>query len=148
MAISKCWVLISDHNDWHARWACWSTCSACARRWRRPPPRTRTSPCSRNTRPEVLQLYKVDVKQLGFTNKNIDSTYFILSDINSAPPTNSPWCKLRHLDDEICERRFQDICRLLGDAECADLVLDRLLELFHQSRDAEYVYIMNWMCTG
>ncbi|CAB3222352.1 unnamed protein product [Arctia plantaginis] len=75
-------------------------------------------------------------------------THHALRDINSTPPTNSPWCKLRHLDSEQCVRRFTEICCQLGDAECAELVLDTLLEMFHQTRDAELVYIMNNMCTA
>ncbi|XP_075976234.1 telo2 interacting protein 1 isoform X2 [Anticarsia gemmatalis] len=75
-------------------------------------------------------------------------TQHAVRDITSTPPLNSPWCKLRHLDSVACERRFQDICQLLGAAECADLVLDRLLDLFRQTRDAELVYMMNWMCTA
>ncbi|KAH9639177.1 hypothetical protein HF086_014041 [Spodoptera exigua] len=69
-------------------------------------------------------------------------------DVISPPPVGSPWCKLRHLDDEQCERRVQEILSLLGEAECASLLLDQLLELFELDRSAEVVYVCNWMAAA
>ncbi|KAJ2947617.1 hypothetical protein O0L34_g17418 [Tuta absoluta] len=69
-------------------------------------------------------------------------------DVLAPPPTTSPWCRLRHLDTPACEARLRDILRLLGNAECAELMADRLLELFHQERTSEIVYVINWMASG
>ncbi|XP_045768001.1 TELO2-interacting protein 1 homolog isoform X2 [Maniola jurtina] len=66
-------------------------------------------------------------------------------DVTSPPSTDTPWCRLRHLDCKESERRLQQVCQMLGEAECAELFLDRLLELFHERRSCELVYIMNWV---
>ncbi|XP_022825900.1 TELO2-interacting protein 1 homolog isoform X1 [Spodoptera litura] len=75
-------------------------------------------------------------------------TQHAVRDVISPPPMSSPWCKLRHLDDELCERRVQEILSLLGEAECASLLLDQLFELFQLDRSAEVVYICNWMAAA
>ncbi|KAJ8719186.1 hypothetical protein PYW07_016742 [Mythimna separata] len=69
-------------------------------------------------------------------------------DVTSPPPTGSPWCNFRHLDNEACAERVQQILCLLGGAECASLLLDRLLELFQQERGCELVYICNCMASA
>ncbi|XP_034828881.1 TELO2-interacting protein 1 homolog isoform X2 [Maniola hyperantus] len=69
-------------------------------------------------------------------------------DVTSPPSTDTPWCRLRHLDCKVSERRLQQVCQMLGEAECAELFLDRLLELFHERRNCELVYIMNWVCSA
>ncbi|CAH0723534.1 unnamed protein product, partial [Brenthis ino] len=66
-------------------------------------------------------------------------------DVTSPPPTDAPWRQLRHLDTKNCEIRFQQICQKFGEAESAELFLDRLLELFQERRSCELVYIMNFM---
>ncbi|CAG4970184.1 unnamed protein product [Parnassius apollo] len=66
-------------------------------------------------------------------------------ELTAPPPTTTPWRILRHLDTKECEQRLRDICQLLAEAECAELLLDHLLELFQQ-RECEVAYIMN--CFG
>ncbi|CAH2085240.1 unnamed protein product [Euphydryas editha] len=66
-------------------------------------------------------------------------------DVTSPPPTDGPWRRLRHLDTRECEIRLQEICQKLGEAECAELFLDRLLELFDERRTCELVYIINFV---
>ncbi|XP_052739761.1 TELO2-interacting protein 1 homolog isoform X2 [Bicyclus anynana] len=66
-------------------------------------------------------------------------------DVKSPPSTDTPWCRLRYLDNKESEKRLQDVCQMLGGAECAELFLDRLLELFHEKRSSELVYIINWV---
>ncbi|XP_045496732.1 TELO2-interacting protein 1 homolog isoform X1 [Colias croceus] len=69
-------------------------------------------------------------------------------DITVDPPLNSPWCKFRHLDSPDCEKRFRDVLVSLGEADCAQLILDTLLEMFRERRTAELVYLMNWIAVG
>ncbi|XP_072949896.1 TELO2-interacting protein 1 homolog [Epargyreus clarus] len=64
-------------------------------------------------------------------------------DISITPVSYCPWLHLRHLDSKECQKALEGIIQLLGGCECAELLLDRLLELFHQRRDCELVYIMN-----
>ncbi|CAK1541267.1 unnamed protein product [Leptosia nina] len=66
-----------------------------------------------------------------------------IRDVTAAPPRTSPWCKFRHLDSSDCVKKFENICRLLGEAECGQLILDTLLETFAERRDIELVYLMN-----
>ncbi|CAH2239620.1 jg19141 [Pararge aegeria aegeria] len=66
-------------------------------------------------------------------------------DVTSKPSTDTPWCRLRHLDTNQSEKRLQEVCHKLGAAECAELFLDRLMELFHEKRSCELVYIINWV---
>ncbi|XP_061705667.1 TELO2-interacting protein 1 homolog [Cydia pomonella] len=47
------------------------------------------------------------------------------TDMRTTAPTSSPWLKLRHLDGAAVARLWS-IARLLGGAECASLLLDRL----------------------
>lgn len=70
------------------------------------------------------------------------------TDVTTPPPTDAPWRRLRHLDTKNCEIRFQQICQKFGEAESAELFLDRLLELFQERRSCELVYIMNFMGSG
>ncbi|XP_028175384.1 TELO2-interacting protein 1 homolog isoform X2 [Ostrinia furnacalis] len=66
----------------------------------------------------------------------------------SSSPNTTSWCKLQHLDSPECEKRLQEICGLLGGAECAELILDRLLEMFREQRGCEIAYVMNHMAAG
>ncbi|XP_050349626.1 TELO2-interacting protein 1 homolog isoform X2 [Nymphalis io] len=66
-------------------------------------------------------------------------------DISSPIPSDGPWRRLRHLDTRECELKLQEICQKLGEAECAELFLDRLLELFYERRTCELVYVINFV---
>ncbi|RVE41981.1 hypothetical protein evm_013371 [Chilo suppressalis] len=69
-------------------------------------------------------------------------------DLIISPPLESGWLRLSHLDNPACVQRMQQICELLGAAETAQLILDRLLEEFQQERAVEIVCIINWMLGG
>ncbi|CAH2040811.1 unnamed protein product, partial [Iphiclides podalirius] len=71
--------------------------------------------------------------------------YYSDTNLTAPPPDKSPWSLLEHMDTEECELRLREICRLLAAAECAELLLDQLLELFQQP-DCELAYIIN--CFG
>ncbi|XP_064072641.1 TELO2-interacting protein 1 homolog isoform X2 [Vanessa tameamea] len=66
-------------------------------------------------------------------------------DVSSPAPLDGPWRRLRHLDTRECELKLQEVCQKLGEAECAELFLDRLLELFHERRTCELVYVINFV---
>ncbi|XP_046967453.1 TELO2-interacting protein 1 homolog isoform X2 [Vanessa cardui] len=66
-------------------------------------------------------------------------------DISAPVPLDGPWRRLRHLDTRECELKLQEVCQKLGEAECAELFLDRLLELFHERRTCELVYVINFV---
>ncbi|XP_068622597.1 TELO2-interacting protein 1 homolog [Battus philenor] len=66
-------------------------------------------------------------------------------EVLAIPETKSPWLDFRHLDTAECLKRLTEICQLLGEAECAELLLDHLLELFQQ-RECELAFIIN--CFG
>ncbi|XP_063540947.1 TELO2-interacting protein 1 homolog [Cydia strobilella] len=57
-------------------------------------------------------------------------------------PTSSPWLKLRHLDGAAVARLWS-IARLLGGAECASLLLDRL-----SPHSAESAALANTLASG
>ncbi|XP_049870921.1 TELO2-interacting protein 1 homolog isoform X2 [Pectinophora gossypiella] len=69
-------------------------------------------------------------------------------DVSSPPPKDAPWCKLRHLDSAKLEDRLRTVLRLIGGAECGELVADQLLELFLQQKDSRVVYVVNWMAAA
>ncbi|XP_038219576.1 TELO2-interacting protein 1 homolog [Zerene cesonia] len=71
-----------------------------------------------------------------------------LRDITADPPLDSPWCKFRYLDTPDLEKRFREVLISLGEADCAELILDTLLEMFRERRAAELVYLMNWIAVG
>ncbi|XP_053605839.1 TELO2-interacting protein 1 homolog isoform X2 [Plodia interpunctella] len=75
-------------------------------------------------------------------------TQHCIRDVTSPPPAASPWCRLRLCDSPQCERTLRDICALLSAAECAELLLDRLLELFQGQRSCEHACLINWMVAG
>ncbi|XP_060802163.1 TELO2-interacting protein 1 homolog [Amyelois transitella] len=79
------------------------------------------------------------------TDLNLLSQYTVKG--NPPPPHNSPWLNPRHLDP-TCEQALRDICRCLSEVECAELILDNMLDLFHAQRKCEHVALMNWMITG
>ncbi|XP_047026094.1 TELO2-interacting protein 1 homolog isoform X2 [Helicoverpa zea] len=70
------------------------------------------------------------------------------TDVTSPPPTDSPWCKPRHLDSWECERRMHEVLRQLGESDCCMLLLDKLLELFENDHSCEIVYVCNWMAVA
>ncbi|XP_048489583.1 TELO2-interacting protein 1 homolog [Plutella xylostella] len=70
-----------------------------------------------------------------------------ISTIDSEKLSGSPWRKLKHIDDPQCETRLIEICRLIGNSECADIIVDELLDLVPDSLDEriESVYLCNWI---
>lgn len=71
----------------------------------------------------------------------------LFPDLTAPPPNMSPWSSFLHLDTKECEKRLREICQLLAEAECAELLLDQLLELFQQP-DCELAYIINCFGSG
>ncbi|KAL4721646.1 hypothetical protein ACJJTC_010127 [Scirpophaga incertulas] len=68
--------------------------------------------------------------------------------VNITPPDYPIWVTLTHLDEDCTAQCFGRVCALLGASEAAELILDRLLELFARDRTPEHVYVMNAMAAG
>lgn len=58
-----------------------------------------------------------------------------------------PWRRLRHLSP-AGSQQLQGLLASLGAAECAELLLDRFLELFHERRSCDLIYIINYLGSG
>ncbi|CAG9579586.1 unnamed protein product [Danaus chrysippus] len=58
-----------------------------------------------------------------------------------------PWRRLRHLSP-AGGQQLQGLLASFGAAECAELMLDRLLELFHERRSCDLIYIINYLGSG
>ncbi|KAG6445046.1 hypothetical protein O3G_MSEX003662 [Manduca sexta] len=68
--------------------------------------------------------------------------------VTSAPPTSSPWCKFRHVEEPRCAGVVRATCSLLGGAPCAALLLDRLLHELQHQREPEAAFVINLMASA